>query len=136
MAAAQDTVQVEETPERRRRRRSRPRGPRPRDRGWLCDHRCLRVRRQPGPPPLPRLVLPRAAPEQQAATEEEEKKTGQQALLASIGEQLASLVAQPLMRWLSTVPAEVQRDQPKGYGARRGLKPLKKLEEPSSPHVD
>jgi hypothetical protein len=37
---------------------------------------------------------------------EEEKKTGQQARLANIREQQASLEAQLLVRWLSTVPAE------------------------------
>jgi hypothetical protein len=52
-----------------------------------------------------------AAPEQQAATEEE-KKTGQQARLASIRKQQASLAAQPLVRWLSTVPAKVQVEPP------------------------
>ena len=39
---------------------------------------------------------------------EEEKKTAQQARLASIREQQASLVAQPLVRWLLTVPAEAR----------------------------
>ncbi len=39
---------------------------------------------------------------------EEEKKTAQQARLASIREQQASLAAQPLVRWLPTVPAEAR----------------------------
>jgi hypothetical protein len=43
-------------------------------------------------------------PQRRAA--EEEKKTAQQARLASIREQRAALVAQPLVRWLFTVPAE------------------------------
>ncbi len=36
------------------------------------------------------------------------------------------------MRWLSTVPAEMQQDQPKGHSARQ----QQELEEPSPPHVD
>jgi hypothetical protein len=87
-----EAEEEKKTLERRRRRRSRLRGPR---------------LRGPRPPLLLRLAPTRAAPEQQAATEEE-KKTGQQARLSSIGEQLASLVAQPLMRWLSTVPADAR----------------------------
>jgi hypothetical protein len=39
---------------------------------------------------------------------EEEKKTAQQARLASIREQQASLAAQPMVRWLLTVPAEAR----------------------------
>jgi hypothetical protein len=39
---------------------------------------------------------------------EEEKETGQQARLASIREQQASLAAEPLVRWLLTVPAEAR----------------------------
>ncbi len=39
---------------------------------------------------------------------EEEKGIGQQARLASIREQQASLAVQPLMRWLPTVPAEAR----------------------------
>ena len=39
---------------------------------------------------------------------EEERKAAQQARLASIREQQASLAAQPLMRWLRTVPAEAR----------------------------
>ncbi|MFN9909710.1 MAG: hypothetical protein ACK56F_26940, partial [bacterium] len=45
-------------------------------------------------------------PQRRAA--EEEKKTAQQARLTSIREQQASLAAQPLMRWLLTVPAEAR----------------------------
>ncbi len=43
-------------------------------------------------------------PQRRAA--EEEKKTAQQARLDSIREQQAALAAQPLVRWLFTVPAE------------------------------
>ncbi len=39
---------------------------------------------------------------------EEEKKTAQQARLASIREQQASLAAQPMVKWLLTVPAEAR----------------------------
>jgi hypothetical protein len=39
---------------------------------------------------------------------EEEKGIDQEARLASIREQQASLAAQPLMRWLPTVPAEAR----------------------------
>jgi hypothetical protein len=68
-------------------------------------HQQHKQRRRSRPAP------PRAAPEQQAATGEE-KKTGQQARLASIREHLASLAAQPLVRWLSTVPEKVQVEPP------------------------
>ena len=39
---------------------------------------------------------------------EEERKTAQQARLASIREQQASLATQPLVRWLLTVPKEAR----------------------------
>jgi hypothetical protein len=65
-------------------------------------------------------------------TKEEEKKTDQQDWIVSLGKQLASLAAQPLMRWLYTVPAEMQQDQPKGHSARQ----QQELEEPSPPYVD
>ncbi len=41
-----------------------------------------------------------------------EQKTGQQARLASMREQLTSLLAQPQARWLSTVPAEARVEPP------------------------
>jgi hypothetical protein len=43
-----------------------------------------------------------------------------------------------MMLWLSTAQVEVQRDQPKGYGARQQqeLEQLKELEESSPPHMD
>jgi hypothetical protein len=47
-------------------------------------------------------------------TDEEKKKTDQQAWLDSIGEQLASLAAQPLMLRLSTIPAEARMEPTEG----------------------
>jgi hypothetical protein len=88
--------------EREKIRRSRPPEPRP-------PEPRPRVRGHPRPPLLPRPAPPRAAPEQQAATEEE-KKTAQQARPASIWKQQASLAAQSLVRWLSTMLAEARRE--------------------------
>jgi hypothetical protein len=48
-------------------------------------------------------------------TEEGEKKTEQLDRIVSMGKQLASLA--PKKRWLSTLLAEMQQDQPKGHGA-------------------
>jgi hypothetical protein len=46
-----------------------------------------------------------------------ERKTGQQAWLASMRDQLTSLLAQPQARWLSTLPAEARVEPPEAQQA-------------------
>jgi hypothetical protein len=61
-----------------------------------------------------------------------ERKTGQQARVASLGEQLASLLAQPQVRWLSTVPAEARVEPPEAQQAATGtLAPTEAHREPT-----
>jgi hypothetical protein len=63
---------------------------------------------------------------------EEEKKTGQQARLASIREQQASLAAEPLVRWLLTVPAEARVEPTEArLAATETLAPAEARREPT-----
>jgi hypothetical protein len=62
----------------------------------------------------------------------EEKRTAQQARLTSIREQQASLAAQPIVRWLFTVPAEARVESTEARpAATETLTPAEACREPT-----